>query len=46
MPITPEGKKIMANFSKRYGAKGENYAYASANKKGKGSKLYSLLHKG
>ena len=47
MPVGPEGRKIMSSFMSRYGAKkGKSYAYATANKKGKGSKIYSALHGG
>lgn len=47
MPIGPTGQKIMSSFMSRYGKKkGESWAYATANKQGKGSKIYAALHSG
>lgn len=47
MPMTAEGKKAMAGFVKEYGKKkGKKVAYATANKKGEDSALYSVLHGG
>lgn len=45
MPISAKGQEIMANMSKRYGAKkGKSVFYATANKKGKGSSFFKLAH--
>lgn len=41
MPLTPIGKKVLKEFKKKYGdKKGEEYFYASINKKIKGSEKW------
>ena len=44
MPKTKKGHEIMSSFMKQYGKKGESRAYATANKKGKKSKIFQALH--
>lgn len=48
MPMSAKGKSVMAGFVRQYGPKkkGEQVAFATANKQGKRSRLYSLFHKG
>ena len=47
MPMSEHGKKAMRGFQKQYdGEKGKRIAYATAAKRGKGSKLFAMLHKG
>jgi hypothetical protein len=43
--MTGKGKKTMAEFMKRYGAKkGKGVFYGKAANEGKGSKFYELAH--
>lgn len=45
MPMSAKGREIMTSFMSRYGKKkGKSVGYATANKKGKGSKIYQALH--
>ena len=45
MPMSDKGHKVMSSFMKQYGSKkGKSFAYATANKKGKKSKIYESLH--
>lgn len=44
MPMSEKGHKVMGSFMKQYGKKGKDYAFATANKKGKKSKIYEALH--
>jgi len=45
MPMDKKGHEIMNSFMSRYGKKkGKSAAYATANKKGRGSKIYAALH--
>ena len=47
MPMGAKGHKVMSSFMKQYGEKkGKSFAYASAAKKGKKSKIYAALHSG
>ena len=47
MPIGEKGHKVMSSFMSQYGAKkGKSIAYATANKKGKKSKIFQALHAG
>lgn len=47
MPMSEKGHKVMGSFMKQYGAKkGKSFAYATANKKGKSSKIFQALHGG
>jgi hypothetical protein len=45
MPMSSKGHEVMSKFVSRYGAKkGKSVAYAKANKMGKNSKLYQIMH--
>ena len=47
MPMSEKGHKVMGSFMKQYGKKeGKSNAFATANKKGKKSKIYESLHGG
>jgi len=47
MPMGEKGHKVMSSFMEQYGSKkGKKVAYATANKKGKKSKIFAALHKG
>ena len=47
MPMSKKGHEVMSSFMNQYGGKkGKSNAYATANKKGKKSKIYQALHKG
>ena len=47
MPMGEKGHKVMSSFMKQYGEKkGKSFAYATAAKKGKKSKIFQALHAG
>lgn len=47
MPMSEKGHKVMSSFIEQYGGKkGKSNAFATANKKGKKSKIYQALHGG
>ena len=46
MPMSEKGHAVMSSFMKQYGKKGKGYAYGTAAKKGKSSKIYQALHGG
>ena len=47
MPMSSKGHEVMGSFMKQYGEKkGKGFAYATAAKKGKKSKIFQALHGG
>lgn len=41
MPLTAEGEKVLSRMRKQYGSKAEQIFYATAAKRGRGSKWHA-----